>query len=360
MKRAIMLIIVISLFISACDRFEHDVYSDAYLEESFMEFGNSLSAASPDSLDEIMNWYSVDYMNDLNTKFDIQLEYQSYFEEYGDSLTLQAEIIEYWKSSRITYELRGILAKESFLINEKEDYLIKNDENYIFYGNQVAPPPLDPELPVVMVQYFTSTTCGSCPLVASLLEDMHNELGGQIVVLEYIYDKDPGDVYYHEVTYYETYEQPTSIVQGDYTIISAGEADLASYESRYDQALSEPLIFRFTSLELALSGDTVTGTLSWEELGELSGENLQLRAVLLEEEPDLYYTTAQSVYFDNRVIGGAEMDYDSTSSTAMISVNSGISLPEKWSMVVWLQDRVDDPSISGAHIYNVIKKMGGE
>jgi len=143
MKRAIMLIIVISLFISACDRFEHDVYSDANLEESFMEFDSSLSTASAEDLSGIMNWYGDDYMNDLSTKFDIQLEYLSYFEEYGDSLTLHAEIIEYWKTNRIEYELKGSLGRESFLITEKEDYLIMSEGSYIFYGNQVAPPPLD-------------------------------------------------------------------------------------------------------------------------------------------------------------------------------------------------------------------------
>ena len=359
MKRAIMLIIVISLFISACDRFEHDVYSDANLEESFMEFDSSLSTASAEDLSGIMNWYGDDYMNDLSTKFDIQLEYLSYFEEYGDSLTLHAEIIEYWKTNRIEYELKGSLGRESFLITEKEDYLIMSEGSYIFYGNQVAPPPLDPELPVVMVQYFTSTTCGNCPLVASLLEEMHNELGEQIVALEYIYDEDPAGLFIPEALYYNAGSQPTSIVQGEYTIIGAGEASLAAYQSRYEQALAEPLIFRFTGLELAISGDTVTGTLSWEELGELSGENLQLRAVILEEEPDLHYISS-SVYFANRVIGGAELDYNETSSIAEISVASGTALPAKFSLVVWLQDRVDDPSVSGAHIYNVIKKMGGE
>jgi len=358
MKRAIMLIIAISLFISACDRFDHDVYSDANLEASFMEFDNSLSTASADDLSGIMNWYSEYYLNDKETKSDIEHEYMSYFGEYGDSLTLQAEIIEYWKTNRIEYELRGSLGKDSFLIAEKEDYLIKNDGNYIFYGNQVAPPPLNPEKPVVMVQYFTSTTCGNCPLVATLLEEMHNELGEQIVALEYIYDEDPANIFMPEAIYYNAGSQPTSIVQGDYTIIGSGEASLAAYQSRYEQALAEPLIFRFTRLELALTGNTVTGTLTWEELGELTGENLQLRAVLLEEEPDLHYISAPSVYFANRVIGGAEMDYDGTSATATISVNSGIPLPSKFSMVVWLQDKVDDPSVSGAHIYNVIKKMG--
>jgi len=357
MKRAIMLVILFSLLITACDRFEHDVYSNADLEASFIDFASSLSSTTADDLTGVMNWYSDNYKNDLKTKFDIQLEYQSYFEEYGDSLALQANIIGYWKTHRIKYELRGSYARESFLITEKEDYLIKDGEDYIFYGNQVAPPPLNPEFPIVMVQYFTSTTCVNCPFVASLLDEMHDELGEQIVILEYISDEDPGDMYFPEVNYYETYVQPTSMVQGEYTIIGAGGASLAAYQSRYEQALAEPLIFRFTSLELALSGDTVTGTLTWEELGELNGANLQLRAVLLEEEPDLHYT-ASSVYFANRVIGGAEQDCDGMLSPVEISVNSGMPLPEKWSMVVWLQDRVDDPSLNGAHIYNVIKKMG--
>ncbi|MDP8211443.1 MAG: hypothetical protein P9M05_11555 [Candidatus Stygibacter australis] len=359
MKRAIMLIIVISLFISACDRFDHDVYSNANLEESFMEFDSSLSTANAEDVSGIMNWYSDDYLNDAETKIDIEHEYLSYYFEYGDDLMLNAMILEYWKTNRIVFEIWGTLADSTFVIAEKEDHFIISSGDYKFYGNQVSPPPLNPELPVVMVQYFTATNCGNCPLVGTKLEEMHNELGEQIVVLEYVNDEDPGDTYMPEALYYGAGTAPTSILQGDYTIISASEASLAAYQSRYDQALSEPLIFRFTSLELATSGDTVIGTLTWEELGELSGENLQLRSVLLEEEPDLHYIDSP-VYFANYVIGGAAIDYDGTSTSAEISVTSGMPLPEKWSMVVWLQDRVANASANGAHIYNVIKKMGGE
>jgi len=150
------------------------------------------------------------------------------------------------------------------------------------------------------------------------------------------------------------------MVQGEYTIIGASESSLAAYESRYAQALAEPLVFRFTNMDLNITGNTVTGTVNWEELAEFSGENLQLHAVLLEEEPDLHYISSPSVYFENRVLGGAELDYDSEATSATLSVDCNIELPEKVSLVIWLQDRVDDASANGAHIYNVIKEMGGE
>ncbi|MCF7913048.1 MAG: thioredoxin [Candidatus Cloacimonetes bacterium] len=360
MKITLMLLILTLLLVSACDRFDHDVYNDANLEASFGQFNLSLSAASLDSLDGVMNWYSEDYLNDNDTKSDIEHEYMSYFLEYGPDLMLSAKNMEYWKTNRIVFKIWITLPDTSFAIAEKEDFLIETDGNFIFYGDQIDPPPLNPEFPVVIMQYFTSTTCGSCPLVAEKLEEMLNTYGGQLVVLEYISNQDPGSVYMPEALYYNAGEQPTSIVQGEYPIIGSEAAALSAYKSRYEQALADTMVFRFTSLDLTISGNTVTGSVNWEELLEFSGENLQLRAVLLEEEPDLHYSTAPSVYFENRVLGAAELDYDETASSAAISVVSNIELPEKISLVVWLQDRVENASISGAHIYNVIKKMGGE
>jgi len=360
MKKVLMLLVLTVLFVSGCDRFEHDVYSDANIEASFGQFDLSLSAANVDSLAGIMNWYSEGYSNDAETKSDVEHEYMSYFGEYGDSLILKAKNMEYWKTNRIAFEIWAMLPDTSFVITKKEDFLIEANGNYLFNGNQITPPPLNPEFPVVIMQYFTSTTCGNCPLVAEKLENMLNTYGGQLVVLEYIYDEDPGAVYFPEVTYYETYDQPTSMVQGEYTIIGAGASSLSAYESRYAQALADSMSFRFTSMNLAISGNTVTGTVNWEELAELGGENLQLRAVLLEEEPDLHYMSSPSVYFENRVLGSAKLDYDGNTTSATISVDCDIELPEKISLVVWLQDRVDDASVNGAHIYNVIKEMEGE
>jgi thiol-disulfide isomerase/thioredoxin len=360
MKRILMLLILTVLFVSACDRFEHDVYSDANLEASFGQFNLSLSAASVDSLDAVMSWYSEYYLNDKETKSDIEHEYISYFGEYGSDLMLSTKNMEYWKTHRIVFEIWANLPDTSFVLVERVDFLTETDGSFIFYGNQISPPPLNPEFPVVMMQYFTSTTCGNCPSVARKLEEMLNTYGGQLVVLEYIYDADPGNAYTPEALYYNAGSQPTSIVQGEYSITGASEASLAAYESRFEQSLADSLSFRFTSMDLAISGNTVTGTVNWEELAELDGENLQLRAVLLEEEPDLHYSIAPAVYFENRVLGGAELDYDNTLSSATLSVDSNIELPEKVSLVVWLQDRVEDASVNGAHIYNVIKEMGGE
>ena len=140
MKRVLMLVLTV-LFVSACDRFEHDVYSDANIEASFGQFDLSLSAANVDSLAGIMNWYSEDYLNDAETKSDVEHEYMSYFGEYGDSLILNAMNMEYWKTNRIVFEIWVNLPDTSFVIAEKEDFLMEVDGNYIFYGNQVAPPP---------------------------------------------------------------------------------------------------------------------------------------------------------------------------------------------------------------------------
>jgi thiol-disulfide isomerase/thioredoxin len=358
MKRLWIFIGLLALF-AGCDRYDHDVYSDAALESSFMIFSDSLSAGGAEDLGGIMTWYSDEYLHNTMTKTDIEHKYEAYYHEYGDSLVLAAELLEYWKTGRIRFELRGMFGEDNFLISEIEDYFMADGGDYLFFGNQVAPPALNPDLPVVLFQYFTSTTCSNCPDVARKLKEMHSDLGEQFVALDYIYDQDPGGVFFPEATYYEAYSQPTIIVQGDYKIIGAGGAALLAYQSRYEQALAEPLQFRFTSLEISVSGNIVTGIVTWEELVSLTGEGLMLRAVLLEEEPDLHYISS-SVYFENRVLGGAEQIYDSNLSVGEISVACNIELPEKVSMVVWLQSKGENWNVSGAKIYNVIKGKLGE
>ncbi len=361
MKRAVILFLGILLFISGCDRYDHETYSNAELEAGFMQFCESLQTASADNLDGVMNWYSDEYLHNGRDKTGIENMYLACFTEYDDSLSLSGKIVEYWKSYRIVWELRGNYPDSSFVLTEEEDFLLESENKYVFYGNQVEQWEFNADMPVVLIQYFTSTTCGSCPLVAEKLEEMHNILGEQLVVLEYISDADPGGNFFPEILYYTPDPSPPfSAIQGEFLIRSAGEAALTAYESRYEQALAEQLLFRFTALELSVAGNTVTGSIYWEELGELNGYNLQLRAVLLEEEPDLHYTSAPSVYFENRVLGGTQQDYDSALSNAELTIECNIELPEKISFVVWLQDMPEDWDISGAQVYNVIKVLWGE
>jgi thiol-disulfide isomerase/thioredoxin len=360
MKRAISWLAVVFLLISACDRFEHDTYSNAQLEASFKRFAESLNTAGMDDISGILEWYSPDYLHNTQTIEDMESRYLEFYLEFGEELSLSAAILEYWKTNRITWQLLGIMADSVFVIAEYEDYLIKSGEDYLFYGNQVAPPELDENLPVVLVQYFTATSCGNCPIVAEKLEDMHNEFGDQLVVLEYLYDHDPGQSFMPEVTYYEAYSQPSSIIQGQYIIIGSGESSLTAYESRYHQALAQPLEFRFTQAALSINGNSVTALVSWEEIAGLSADNLQIRAVLLEENPDLHYISAPSVRFENRVICSSDIPYNNSENSTELVLQSSIDLPDVFSVVVWLQNRPENWQTDEAKVFNVIKQVWGE
>ncbi|MCF7919009.1 MAG: hypothetical protein K9N06_03725 [Candidatus Cloacimonetes bacterium] len=359
MKKVFLLIIPL-LLLSSCDRFEHEPFKSAVLEGDMLSFFSALQSASADSLDGVMEWYSSGYLQDKQNKADIEHQYANYYLEYGNDLQLLGNLEDYWKSGRVLWELQGTLPDRStFLIAQQEDYLHKEGDHYFFIGNQVSPPELDPSKPVILVQYFTATTCGNCPAASTKLSEMHDEYGEQMVILEYVADSDPGSVYFPESIYYGG-AQPSAIFQGQYRVVGAGAANLQEYEARYQLAVSEELQFRFTSLDINVSGNTIIADVSWETTGILTGDDLMLRSVVLEEDPDMHYIFSPAVYFENRVIAGMETNFEESITNTELTLEVSIDLPPKFSVVVWLQNHPETWTGDTGQVYNVIKKVVGE
>ena len=362
MKRILLVILPLLLLLSACDRYEHETFSDAAIEADMQSFFTVLETAVEDNLDNVLAWYSDDYMQDEVDKPGVELNYQVYFLEYGYDLVLSGEIVEYWKTGRVVWELYGNLpdtGRGEFLIAEIEDFLITKNGSYVFYGNQVKQHEIEYSKPVVLAQFFTATTCGNCPEAATKLEEMHNEYGEQLVVLEYVADSDPGGAYYPEAMYYGG-AQPSAIFQGEYLVVGAGEASLGEYDARYQQIVSNDAIFRFRALGIEVNENTIIANLIWETLGELDGDDLMLQAVVLEEDPDMYYIFSPSVYFENRVMAKEEIAFDENLTSAEITLDVTIDPEATYSVVVWLQNRPGSWTNDTGHVYNVIKKEMGE
>lgn len=354
--RRLLIGLMVLLVIWGCDRYEHEPYESAALEAGFTEFLGDLSSTGSDDLESVLMWYSDDYMYNGIEKLDIENEYTSYFEIYGSELTLSGKLEGYWEGNEIKWELWANLADTSFVLAEKTDYFVEIDGSYYFRGNQVSPPELDTGKPLVLAQYFTAESCGNCPEAAEKLEEMHNKYGDQLVVVEYVFDHDPGNVYYNEAVYYGAGSQPTTIFQGKYIVVGPEEDKLEEYEVRYGQAVEEELQFKFTGMDLTVTGSAVTVHIEWSELSDIMGENLLIRSVLLEEHPDINYHSAPSVYFDNRILTAEDIEYDGSLNSAELTLESTEELPEDISVVVWLQDKVSDLGSDGVKIYNVIKR----
>lgn len=355
--KQILFLFILLVFISSCDRFEHELFKSAEIEAALGEFFSDLETITADSLEVVLDWYSEDYLNDKQDKYDIENTYENYFLEYGDDLILSGELVEYWNSKRLIWDLLGILPDSTFIISQNEDYLIMEDGGYRFYGNQEAPPALDESKPVVLVEFFTSTFCTNCPSASMKLEEMLAEYGEQMILIEYVQDKDPAMLYSPESGYYGAF-QPGVVFQGEFLINGAGENSLAEYDMRYTQAVEEFLEFRFTDIEMTLSGMEVNLEVSWEFLTEINIANLQLRAVLLEENPDFHYNASPSVHFENRIIAGRDVPFDESRSGATITIDLVEALPADYSAVVWLQCKPEEWTAGEAKVYNAIKVRG--
>lgn len=356
MKRLLILLVALLVLVS-CDRFEHEPFEDAALEADMQAFFTGLSNATEDDLSPILGWYSEEYLNDKETKADIEHEYAVIFYQYGDDLVLGGELQGYWSSDRIEWTLTGTQDDSTFTIEEKIDYIRNESGTYKLYGNQVSPPELDETKPVVLVQYFTATTCGNCPDAARKLEEMEAEHGEQIVVIEYVANSDPAGLYWGESDYYGA-AQPSTVFQGEYRIDGAGETNLAEYDIRYSQAVESELVFKFIDLEATVFDNSVDLWITWDQLIDITDENLMIKAVLLEENPGMTYIFDQSVYFENRAIAGAEQEFLPDAESASLSLDLEIELPEDVSVVVWLQNVPEE--WGNSKVYNVKKIKLGE
>lgn len=358
MKKVILVLIVLLIIMVSCDRYEHEPFSDVALEADMQVFFTALSSATDDSLESVMAWYSEDYLNDKDNKADIEHQYAIYFDEYGDDYEISGELNGYWNNNRIEWTLVGTSSDTSIVIAEYDDYLRAENGTYKFFGNQVSPPELDPSRPVVLVQYFTSEFCGNCPVSSLKLEEMEDEYGEQIVLIEYVSSSDPGGLYSPESDYYGVIQQPSSIFSGEFKIVGAGEANLGEYESRYAQITERDIDFRFTEMDLTAGLSSIDVSVSWEMINEIAAEELMIKAVILEEDPGLNYVFDNSVYFSNRAIAGYEEAFNGETTEVIFTIESSIEMPEDCSVVVWLQNL---PEVwESAVVYNVIKKHLGE
>ncbi len=343
MKKIFMLIPVIIMLMVGCELLDHDPFNDQKIEEMFDEFSAAFSTISADDVSDVMVFYDQDYFHDLQDVYGREEFYLSLFQSYGEDITFECYLTDYKENLEIewvlgvNYEVDGIQMVENF---EFVEYLKDNNGEYYFYGNQVNPPALDPDKPIVFVEYGTAENCGNCPPASSELHHMQLEHGAQFIYVTYCAGE-PMSTYIDFATYYNETAQPVTIFGGQYKIVGASEDDLAEFDQRYNQVLSGTPEAFLSNITWSDDGEMIDGTVDVDLQG-VSTANLVLMAALVDERPELYYDNGGNRIYNVLFAVGEEQV--GGSGTAEFRIEYDLpsysdTMPATTKLIVWLQTK---------------------
>jgi len=332
MKKILILLPLILLFFSACDVLNHDTYSDSTLENFFADFSAAIENATADNLTEVMAYYHEDYSHNLQDKAAMNSFYAEFF-LINTPVSLQAELVDYNRFDQIHWDLIVTTADTTYRL-EMDDVLIES-ETIKFYGNQVDPPALDPNKPVVFAEMLTSENCGNCPEVAEYLHQMKNIYGEQFIYVEYCLSNNYTPFYMDYASYYSAFSQPTTVIGGN-NIVVGGDTD--ALENHYQNVVETELQARINNLSAAMNSGLAEVNLELELLNELSTQDLVLTAVVADGEPEIYYTS-DAQQFSNVAFAKTELDISAGGAINLsIEYDENIDFVEP-KIIVWLQTK---------------------
>ncbi|MFO7897088.1 MAG: hypothetical protein R6U84_09160 [Candidatus Cloacimonadales bacterium] len=332
MKKLLILLPLIIIFFSACDLLNHDTYSDSAVENFFADFSAAVENASADNLSEVMAFYHEDYSNNLMDKSAMESFYAEFFSIYTE-VSMQAELVDYNRFDQIEWQLLVTAADTTYSL--EMDDVLSDSEPMLFYGNQIDPPALDPDKPVVFAEMLTAENCGNCPEIAEYLHQMKNIYGEQFIYVEYCLSNNHTPFYLEYASYYSAFSQPTTIIGGN-NIVTGGDTN--ALDDYYHSIVESELQARLNILAAELNSGVAQVSLELELLNNLSTEDLTLTAVVADGKPEIYYTS-DSQQFHNVAYAKTEIEI-SASGTLDLTVeydeNIDFIQPK---IIVWLQTK---------------------
>ena len=173
--RCLALLLLALLFLSACDRFEHE-FTEVEVEDLqslvFTPLQNALSGGAA-SLDQTMSYFSDDYVHNGIYKSDLEAWLSNIFAQDPDAQSkVTVKNIQQIDASnanvnwnlRITSSTKEVLADSTFT----GDTLQKQADKWLLRGNRVSCVVPNPKQ-IAVLEYFTFLGCPNCPPVEAKL-----------------------------------------------------------------------------------------------------------------------------------------------------------------------------------------------
>lgn len=364
MKRWLILSLVLLslLFSLGCDRFKHAFEPPDTVDfaaELFTPLDTAFHGFPSFSLDPVMAFYAEDYLHYGQTKADRRNWLQGIFDAEPNALgqvtLINAEeltdstAIANWRLKIETSD-RVVLADSLF----SGERLVKRGGKWLLKGNQmtcVLPTPKQQ----VIVEYFTFYGCPNCPVVEAELHDLEIQYSGQMSYLEHhvsgplMIGTDPTYLYYGPFTV------PTSIFQGTSRLTGSGTDVIDSYAPLVQSLAAEDSDFRYINPTLGVEGNTVSGSLSLEQLAtDIDYTDLVLNYVLIERVSSFNNTQGQPLRNVVRAKGYRSLTEADLNQPVLFTLESTVAIPDDAALVIFVQNR-PSPYANNATIHGGVE-----
>lgn len=346
MKYLSIVLILASLLLVSCDRFEHK-FTTAPAEDLNAQFFSPLQAAfasiTASDISAVSGFYKDDYRHNGVSKSERLAWIQSFWAD-STAVTYEVSNITYsltdehnaqanWRLTVSALNSKEVLA-DSLFIGEK---LVKADSGWLLYGNQVCIQNNSKQL--VIAEYFTYRTCPNCPPAEAKLHELQNQYPENFIYLEQHIDLElvlPNDP---SAAYYGAYSPPVTIFQGMNKVTQSAAASLAEYQAIVDNLVQVDMPVYYTLSDVNISGNEISAKVFLAPQTELQQADLVLSAVIITDEVEYQNHLGQPLHNVVRGKSNISLAGQSLNEAIPIVVSSVGSLPQNFKLVVFAQQK---------------------
>jgi hypothetical protein len=359
MTRYLIVIIGLILLIStACDRFEHS-FSPQTEVDFEADFFSPLRAAftqiTATDLSAIEAMYTEDYIHNGITK-------ANRINWIGSFLSEAGTVFEVQNTAGQSVDADNALVNWNLVISRGGDVLAdstfigeairREGDMWRLKGNNVCIPNFGKQL--VIAEYFTFRTCPNCPPSEAKLYALQNQYPDNFLYLEHHVTMElavPGD---NTHMYYQAWSQPSAVFQGEEKVNGSADANLSQYQSIVDQLVTvdEPISYQIISS--SVNGNELSGTVRLTPKIQLDDTDLVLNYVIISDED--FYTNVAGEPLHNVVrakgshsIEGVDLNLD-----IPFSLSTAGAFPDEYTLVIFAQTKPTSFQ-NNATIYGGIK-----
>ena len=371
MKKIVyVLLIIVLLGISSCDRFDHSfqpLEQVDFQEELFSPLQEAFNNATPEDLSSVMAFYAEDYKHFGITKSEWETKLHSIISPLINPViqvslitaTLQNETnaLANWRLTII--DDTKIVIADSLYTGER---LRKENGKWLLRGNQCG---CDPSAPTqkVIVEYVTNVGCSYCPAVEDVLHNLSSQFGDDFI---YLTHQLSGPVAFTDplYAYYNAFSAPVSIIQGKHKLVGGNQDILDQYTPTVQSELDLLSQMDYRVINATVEEKNISGSVKLTPLSaSFNQEELILNLVVI----DLVSTAvnAEGEHLTNVVIGRKRIDISTVdlSDPVDFDMDANIIIPEDAALVVFAQKTpatfANNATIYSGLQYPLTVKKGG-
>jgi len=371
MKKIVyVLLIIVLLGISSCDRFDHSfqpLEQVDFQEELFSPLQEAFNNATPEDLSSVMAFYAEDYKHFGITKSEWETKLHSIISPLINPViqvslitaTLQNETnaLANWRLT-ISDDTKTVIA-DSLYTGER---LRKENGKWLLRGNQCGCDPAAPT-PKVIVEYVTNVGCSYCPAVENVLHNLSSQFGEDFI---YLTHQLSGPVAFSDplYAYYNAFSAPVSIIQGKHKLVGGTQDILDQYTPTVQSELDLLSQMDYRVINATVEEKNISGSVKLTPLSaSFNQEELILNLVVI----DLVSTAvnAEGEHLTNVVIGRKRIDISTVdlSDPVDFDMDANIIIPEDAALVVFAQKTpatfANNATIYSGLQYPLTVKKGG-